>query len=104
MEDMARIRVRAHIELLPIPRGKGHDHYLSGIMPNHFFEGAEGSTIGKVEFTGQNSLAFGSSSEALVTFLWPPNWPAMKPGLRWRLQEGSTHVGNGVILEVLHGG
>jgi len=95
------VRVRARIELFAIPRGPGYEYYATGIKPNHFFPGVDGSTIGVVEFDGRDQLKFGESCDALVTFLWLTDWPPLVAGLTWRLQEGAKHVGNGRITEVL---
>jgi hypothetical protein len=99
MEDI--VRVRARIDLLPIQRSAGHEYYVSGIMPNHFFSGVEGSTIGRVEFDGRDRLNFGESSDAVVTLTWLSEWPPLTAGTVWRLQEGAKHVGNGRVIEVL---
>jgi hypothetical protein len=99
MEDI--VRVRARIELLPVQRSAGHEYYVSGIMPNHFFSGVDGATIGRVEFEGCERLHFGESCDAVVTFSWLPEWPPLTAGTAWRLQEGAKHVGNGQVIEVL---
>jgi hypothetical protein len=95
------VRVRARIELLPLERSPGHEYYASGIMPNHFFPGLDGATIGRVEFEGRETLPFGETCDAFISFLWPVNWPPLAAGLSWRVQEGAKLVGHGRILEVL---
>jgi hypothetical protein len=98
------VQVRAEIELFDGSRSGKTRGYKSGIRPNHFFPDQSCSVIGDIQFEGQDWLELGKTCSAIVRLLYPENFPPLLPGDTWRLHEGSRHVGNARILEVVYPG
>jgi hypothetical protein len=98
------IAVRARVELLLAVISGKTNGYKSGVRPNHMFSGQSSAIAGALTFEGREWLELGESCTAVVTFVYPSEFPPLLPGVTWRIHEGSRHVGNGSVLEVLNAG
>jgi translation elongation factor EF-Tu-like GTPase len=99
-----QVWVRAEIRLLSPAEG-GRDAPIKGsFRPNHNFSGPDNSdmAVGLVTIPDQVLLSPGERAEATVTFLTSAELARqIRPGKRWRIQEGRKLIGEGTILEVL---
>ena len=95
-------RALARITLLPRHLGGRDLAGGFGYRPNHNFGAPEDRAfyIGQIEVPAEG-LQAGESGVMRVTFLSGPGLDdVLRPGRRWRIQEGPRCVANGEVLEV----
>jgi elongation factor Tu len=98
------IYVRAKIRLLSTAEGGRTTPVKGSYRPNHnFFEADNRNmTVGFIDLPEGTELRPGESVDCPIVF-W--DWPGLReqiyPGREWRIQEGSTLVGIGTVIEVL---
>ncbi len=96
--------VEAEVTLFPKEAGGKTTGITSGYRPNHNFGSAENKDMRLGEITVDNNewIQPGQTKMVTVHFTMPGDYIVdLKPGLVWRIQEASKHVGNGKIINVL---
>lgn len=96
--------VEADISLLPKEESGRLKGITSGYRPNHNFFGPDNKEMrmGIITVDGDTWIEPGETKKAIVEFIFPDGYVIeLKPGLTWRIQEGSQHVGNGTVLYVI---
>ncbi len=97
------VRVKASIILLPTERGGRSSPLISGYRPNHNFLGPDKDKMcmGQVTVDNDESIQPGQEKSVEILFVLLDEYvELLEPGFKWRIQEGSRHVGDGEIIEV----
>ena len=97
------IMVEAELSLLPSSVSGRTSGITSKYRPNHNFGSPENNEMRMGEITVPNNkwIEPGQTANVLIHFTMPDGYVIdLKPGLRWRVQEGGNHVGNGKIIRV----
>ena len=102
-EGDAPVRVLARVQVLSSEEGGRTSPFRAQYRPNHNFGAPESRHfyIGQVEIPEGESVAPGETRELVITFL-PVVGVAeeLKPGRRWRIQEGAKLVALAEVLAV----
>ena len=95
------VDILAEITLFPGSISGKTSGYFSGVRPNHFFSGQPSSIVGVIWFENQFNAELGSTTTAKVRLMYPETYPPLVAGTTWRIQEGSRHVGNAKVVQLL---
>ena len=104
VDEWKQILVEAEIFMLPTEMSGRTSGITSGYRPNHNFGEAHNSEMrmGEIIVNGDEWINPGETKKVMVHFAMPQDYLFdLVPGLTWRIQEGSRHVGNGTVLYVM---
>ena len=97
--------VEAEFTLLPTSQSGRSTGITSGYRPNHNFGGPSDFNLrmGQVEVPGGGWIQPGETRTVRIRFIIAQEHTIpFAPGLAWRIQEATRHVGNGKVVRVLH--
>lgn len=98
------IQVEADFELLPTSVSGRDSGITSGYRPNHNFESPDNHEMrmGSIIVPDDKWINPGETKKVIVHFLMPEGYLVpLSTGVKWRIQEGGRHVGNGTVLRTL---
>ena len=102
-EEHFEFLVEAAISMLPTEISGRTRGITSGYQPNHNFGGIDNKIMrmGSVTVLNDEWILPGETKNVIVHFSMPEGYVVdLRPSLEWRIQEGSKHVANGVIIFV----
>ena len=102
VDDGEPIDVVAEVSFLTASEGGRSGPIRGRYRPNHNFGSAEDQLtyIGQLEFAPGDDVAPGESRKVLIRFVSGPGLDSLlTAGREWRIQEGSTLVARGRVIE-----